>query len=105
MQNFVQQFLPSSFDNTWITNRIRRDGQAEIELRNDNNLYIPYARNTTVSKFPLTAFPKLWEEFPAENIKFIRNKSEFNLELKNYFLNQLTTTPNCSRLLCPSCHH
>jgi len=104
MQNFVQQFLPSSFDNTWITNRIRREGQAEIELRNDDNLFIPYARNVTMSKFPLTAFPKLWEEFPADNIKFIRNKAEFNLELKNYFLNQMSLTPTCSRLLCPSCH-
>ena len=104
MQSFVQQFLPSSFENTWITNRIRRDGQAEIELRNDANLYVPPSRYTFLSKFPLTSFPKIWEEFPAEKIKFIRNKIEFNLELKNYYLSQLSNNASCSRLLCPSCH-
>ena len=104
MQRFIQNFLPSSFNNTWITNRIRRHDQAEIELRNDDALYIPFARNNAISRFPLTSFPKIWEEFPADNIKFIRNKLEFNSELKNHFLEQLNPTVVCTRLLCPSCH-
>ena len=99
-----QEFLPASFNNTWKTNRIRRLDQAEIELRNDDLLAIPFARTKFCEKLPLTAFPKIWTEFPSEEIKFIRNKIEFNNKLKEYFLEQLGSVPNCTRLLCPTCH-
>ena len=101
---FKHNLLPISFNNTWNTNRIRRQNQAEIVLRNDNNLYIPHARNNVLSKFPLSAFPRIWEEFPDENIKFVGTKEEFNFKLKSYFLNQLNEVVVCNRLLCPSCH-
>jgi hypothetical protein len=101
---FKRNLLPSSFNSTWSTNRIRRQNQSEIVLRNDNSMCIPYARTNTLSKFPLAAFPKLWEEFPDENIKFVGTKEEFNLKLKNHFLNELNNVPVCNRLLCPACH-
>ena len=100
---FHSRFLPDSFANTWTTNRIRHDGQAEIELRNDDNLNIPFARTNLISLQPLISFPKIWENFPDDRIKFIRNKTEFNLELKKHYLQLLNESVECNRLFCPSC--
>ena len=44
MHRFVQGFLPVSFDDTWTTNAMRREGQNHVCLRNDDNIYIPPAR-------------------------------------------------------------
>jgi hypothetical protein len=104
MQQFTQNFLPTALNNMWITNNVRRLNQAQITLRNSDRLHIPLARSNFTSKHPLTTFPQLWEEFPDEGIKFIRNKLEFNNKLKIYFLNCLKSTVNCGRLLCPDCH-
>ncbi len=38
MQRFTQKFLPEAFNATWITNIIRREGQSQISLRNDDDL-------------------------------------------------------------------
>jgi hypothetical protein len=103
MQQFTQKFLPAIFNNTWVTNSIRRAGQNHVELRNDENLAIPFSRTITISRLPIFSFPRIWEEFPSEHIKFLRNKIEFNFELKNFLLSQLSDTPTCERLLCPSC--
>jgi len=104
MHSFKQEFLPVSFNATWQTNRIRRNEQAEIELRNDDLFAIPFARTKFCERLPLTSFPKTWTDFPSEEIKFIRNKIEFNEKLNTYFLDQLGFVPNCVRLLCPACH-
>jgi len=104
MQKFTQGFLPSSFDEVWISNKIRRAGQDQVELRNNDDINIPFARLCSTQRQPLTCFPKIWASFPDENIKFIRNVIEFNAELKMYYLNQLSSVPNCTRLLCPHCH-
>ena len=77
---------------------------SEIELRNEDNLYIPMARTNLIALQPLIAFPRIWESFPDDRIKFIRNKIEFNLELKNYFLQQLNANIVCNRLFCPACN-
>ena len=103
MQRFTNGFLPKSFEQTWTTNRYRLPNQSHIELRNSNNLFVPFARNSTISKMPLFSFPKIWENFPCEQIKILRDKSEFNFELKKHFLSLLNATPNCQRLFCPSC--
>ncbi len=104
MYSFKQEFLPISLNETWQTTRIRRNDQAEIELRNDELLAIPFARTKFCERLPLTSFPKIWTNFPSEEIKFIRNKIEFNEKFKSYFLEQLGTIPHCVRLLCPACH-
>jgi len=82
MQHFVQKFLPETLLSMWVTNAIRRLDQAEVELRDDDLLHIPFARTNTTSRFPLTSFPKLWESFPDGKIKFLCNKIEFNSRLK-----------------------
>jgi hypothetical protein len=104
MQRFTQGFLPISFEDTWISNRIRRAGQDQIELRNADDLSIPFARLTSTERHPLCSFPKLWAAFENEQIKFTRNIVEFNNLLKEHFLSLLKSTPNCNRLLCPECH-
>ena len=104
MQHYTQNFLPEALENTWITNAIRRDNQAQIELRKNDILHIPFACTSTTTKHPLTSFPRLWTEFPDEEIKFQRNKLEFNNKLKAHFLNKLNQNVICGRLLCPDCH-
>ena len=104
MQRFKQGFLPSSFNNTWITNDFRRDNNFEITLRHDNDFSIPFARLASSDKRPLVNLPKLWQNFTEESIKIFRNRIEFNAKLRSHLLNQLSSTPNCMRLLCPVCH-
>jgi hypothetical protein len=103
MQQFTQKYLPTIFNNTWVSNSIRRAGQNHVELRNDDNLAIPFSRTITISRLPLFSFPRIWEEFPSEHIKFMRDKIEFNFNLKNYLLSELLEIPICERLFCPSC--
>ena len=103
MQRFVQGFLPSSFENVWETNQIRRLDEDQVVLRNDGDFYVSFARTNALLSHPLVAFPRLWNEFPDEDIKFIRNIPKFNLKLKTHFLNKLNENFVCQRLFCPSC--
>ena len=82
VQQFTQGFLPISFNNTWVSNAIRRQDEFQVSLRNDDDINIPFARTAQTERFPLTKFPKMWHNFPNENIKFQRNKLIFNKELK-----------------------
>jgi len=75
-----------------------------MNLRNNENIDVPFARLVSLERHPLTRFPKLWQDFNNENIKFIRNKLQFNKELKMYFLDQLSDVIICDRLLCSQCH-
>ena len=104
MQQFIQGFLPSSFNNTWITNATRRQGENQVELRNADQIYIPFARLTSIERHPLTKFPRLWHEFTDESIKIIRDKLSFNKKLKEHFLAKLDENYSCDRLLCLQCH-
>jgi hypothetical protein len=78
MQKFTQGFLPSSFNDVWVTNAVRRADQDHVELRNDADINIPFAR-------------------------FTRNVIEFNNLLKQHYLRKLSFKPNCNRLFCPQC--
>jgi hypothetical protein len=90
MQQFQQKFLPEVFLDTWIYNSVREIGENSIVLRNSEQFLIPFSRLAIVDKLPLHSFPVNWEQFSDENIKFIRNKNEFNEKLKTYFLKQLS---------------
>jgi hypothetical protein len=104
VKRFIQGFLPISFNNTWLTNAVHREEDYQIELRNDADLYVPFARTVLIERQPLTKLPKTWHEFPNENVKFIRNKQTFNEELKKHFLSKLNANYRRVRLLCPHCH-
>jgi hypothetical protein len=53
---------------------------------NYDNFNIPFSRTAMLDKQPLFAFQKLWDELTDHQIKFIRNRFEFNAVLKNYYL-------------------
>ncbi len=103
MQRFSQKFLPVSFEGVWIRNSIRYEGENEIILRNNDAFNIPFSRLVSLDRQPLFALPRMWEEFPDQQIKFIRNKVEFDQKLKSHFLNLLSGNVICNRLFCYSC--
>jgi hypothetical protein len=111
MQQYAHDLLPLTFRNTWVSNRIRRQNQAPpqqqnqelAQLRNEDDLAVPFARTDTLRKFPLFSLPKIWNEVPAD-LKFIRNKKTFQKKLKNQLMDSLSAVPLCNRLLCPTCH-
>ena len=103
MQRFSQNFLPISFQDVWVRNNIRNAGENEIMLRNNNAYQIPFSRLVSTDRHLLISLPKMWEQFPDQQIKFIRNKTEFDEKLKKYFLDEFSATPNCNRLFCYSC--
>ena len=104
MQNYVQGFLPTTFNTVWLTNEERRQEEVYRTLCNNNQLFIPFTRLAKLSKHPLIIFPKTWVEFSNVDIKIIRNKIEFKIKLKKYLLGELSDTIICNRLLCPFCH-
>ena len=83
MQRFSQKMLPTSFRETWVRNSIRLIGENEILLRNADQLTLNKHRLSSYAKNPLFDFPKIWETFPDEQLKFIRNTYEFDTKLKN----------------------
>jgi hypothetical protein len=103
MQRFVQGFLPSSFNDVWSRNATRTIGENEIVLRNNDQLNIPFARLVSTERHPLTSFPKTWEDFPDFQIKILRKIPEFDKQLKEFFLSDLSSQVQCNRLFCPSC--
>jgi hypothetical protein len=110
MQQFKQGYLPKSFDGEWTTYLTRIQApENEHEFRNLRRLnlddyVIPFARLTLTERFPLTSFPKTWNNFTNLEIKTVRCKIDFNSKLKEYFISKLNGNYTCSRLLCPHCH-
>ena len=102
MQHFTQGFLPSSFAGTWTFNHNRLLDHS-YNLRNSDDIYVPYARLTSVLNHPLHAVPKAWCEFHEPVIKIQREKPLFNKMLKQYLIDKLSDTVHCNRLFCPSC--
>ncbi len=108
MQQYVQGLLPISFINTWTTNADRLalrgfGGPGTYLLRNSNDLHIPMPQFNSIERHPYFSLPRLWSEFNDHSIKHIREKTEFNFKLKEYFLNQLDSNFTCTRLFCPHC--
>ncbi len=84
MHKYVHGKLPFSYNETWITNRMRNPN---IELRNADNLYIPAHHLASIKRFPLFNFPKLWNEATA--IKNNPSLSVFQKSVKSAMLNML----------------
>ena len=105
MKTKCKKFLDTaeSFNETWCYNSVRNIGENEIQLRNHLQINQQHSNLAKLDIFPLYNFPKLWHTFPNEQIKILRKISEFDRKLKLYFLNDLSSTVDCSRLLCPAC--
>jgi len=105
MQRFSFGLAPRIFVDVWTTQAARHHQNLHnYLLRNSDNLYIPPARINSNDKHPFHLFPRIWSDFDAFDIKFTRNKSEFNLKLKKFLLEKIPATPDCRRLFCPSCN-
>jgi hypothetical protein len=100
--SFVHKYIPIAFENSWWTVRNQRDGVADIELRNDDDYYIPRHRTEQILRFPLFNLPITWNLLHTE-LTDSSTKRTFVKSASHYFLSKLSSIPNCNRLLCPSC--
>ena len=110
---FINNKLPTSFNNMWTTNLARRlviddDNLRDVinpyVLRNNDDLHVPYSRLSLTEKFPLFSFPTMWLDLNNPDIKIQRTKHIFNAKLKEHLLGKLQDNFICERLLCPHCH-
>jgi hypothetical protein len=94
-------YIPRAFLNTWQTaGEVRTEHH--LELRNDGEYFIPRYRTEQIARMPLINLPKLWNLY-SPDLTESPNKSIFGRAVSLYFIHKLSSTPNCSRLLCPSC--
>jgi hypothetical protein len=83
MHSFYHNKLPDSFNEMWVSNRIRN---SDIVLRNVDNLYVPAHHFATTKRFPLFNFPKVWNEVsilknnPSQHV-FLRSVKSAMLNL------------------------
>jgi len=98
MNRFEQGLLPRLFELEWPLNADVY--QHVYQLRNRNDLNLPYARTTFVQKSPYYAFPCIWLNFENNEIKIQRNKQIFNKMLKMHFLDELNPNYRCARTFC-----
>jgi len=57
MHCFSENFLTIDFHDTWIKNQIRRQGEKQISLRNNNDFFIERSRTAQTSNHPVATFP------------------------------------------------
>ena len=104
--SFIHNLLPSAFSNSWVTTLEQRlnDGQINLLyiLRNNDEYYVPLTNYSFLSRFPLFNLPSLWNNLPPPT-KAITSKNLFISTIKQNFLSQLNSVPNCTRLICPAC--
>ena len=99
----IKIFSPHHLTKLGYKNSIRNIGENDIQLRNFDQLRLTHANLTSLDLFPLYNFPKIWQDFPNEQIKIIRKPSEFDAKLKGFFLDDLASNVVCNRLFCPAC--
>jgi hypothetical protein len=58
MQQYIHNALPNVFCGEWLSNEERRLDPDQAVLRNQDNLYVPFARTKFVENMPCTSFPK-----------------------------------------------
>jgi hypothetical protein len=68
--SFFHRYIPSAFENSWTTKRNQREGVANIELRNDDDFYIPRHRTELILRLPLFNFPITWNLLHTELTDF-----------------------------------
>lgn len=104
MFKYLSKDLPSSFNNMWQRNMDRRPAEDQPNLRNNEELHIPFSRLSSSDKFPFYNLPRLWCNFEENSIKMSPNKQIFNIKLKELFIDNLSADFICTRLFCHACH-
>ena len=72
MHKYVQDKLPLSFAETWVTNRQRN---VQTNLRNADAFFIPPHQRDNFKRFPLYTFPTAWNN--ADENKYNPNLYTF----------------------------
>lgn len=98
MSDFINNRLPRSFVNMWVTNHELNN---RYNLRNANDFRVPFGRTELVKRLPLCAMPRKWNDFDNNHIKSTISKFSFKANVKKYLLEKVST--DCSRLNCPLC--
>jgi hypothetical protein len=98
LNSYARGHLPLSFNNLWITREAHRAQATPMVLRNDAEFFIPFLRLTQTSLLPYYCFPRIWKEFDQLNLSlaFLRDKNEFNTELKKYLIQKTVSLTLCS---------
>ena len=87
VHSIYHKYCPSSLHNSWMTNSMRN---AARDLRNADDLYIPFARTDHIKKLPYFALPKVWNELTEQ--KFTPNPTTFKIAIKQHFLSLTNPT-------------
>jgi hypothetical protein len=81
MHSIIYNYSPKSFKGIWTTNR----EQTQIyELRNNDQLTLPYPRIELFNRLPLYTLPLLWNQLDA--IKLQHNRTTFKIALREKLL-------------------
>ena len=99
MHSYLHNKLPTSFEGIWSKNRENK----LVMLRNSGEIFIPRARLFFSERLPLHSIPKIFNEFPDNNIKNIPSKNSFKDQLKLFYLNELNSEVFCGRSYCWDC--
>ena len=84
MHSFFYNYGPSSFNLTWISHA---DRNPELNLRNANDIILPYPRIDHLKKMPLYSLAKSWNEL--NDIKFQHNPITFKISLNDLLYQSL----------------
>jgi hypothetical protein len=84
MHSFSYNYLPVSFNQMWILNRVR---YPERELRNADHLYVPAHNYATLKRLPRFNFPTIWNS--AGNEKFNPIQHQFLKAVKSSLLQNI----------------
>jgi Reverse transcriptase (RNA-dependent DNA polymerase) len=82
MHSIIHKYGPKSLHNQWIFNNERN---VNIELRNENDIYVPMATSEQVKKLPYFAFATCWNNLILE--KQYPNPLTFKIALTDHLKN------------------
>jgi len=103
MHRYIKNLLPSLFLRKWEFTGDRNIGLNNIQLRQNNDFIVPFARLTITAKLPHSNLPKIWNQFGENEIKAVKSPVKFDQALKQFFVNDLAANIRCDRLYCPAC--
>ena len=101
MHSLFYCFLPYSFQNVW---RVK----TTLNLRNNMDYDVQFARLEFSKRLPLHRFPELWNNLEGldgcNELKLEANKGTFRSKLKKYFFDRLPEQIVCNNNFCGSCN-
>ena len=82
----IYKTAPEVLINRWIKNREKRAQQGDFgpDLRNDDEMSIPFCRYDFVSRFPYFNLPRLWNDLP-HSLNIIKMYLNSKLILKSTY--------------------